>query len=73
MNTELFLSLCVRLYFHIERLSQFMTLFMLQEIHSHTMLAWRSARRTETMTCTVGTVHNGPREAGGTMLVIIAT
>ena len=46
--------------------SGFMPLVMLQEIHSHVMLAGRLARRTVTMTWTADTVHKCAREAGGT-------
>ena len=45
-------------------------MFILQEIHSHGMMAWRSARRTVTMTCTADSVHNCTMEAGGTGNVV---
>ena len=47
--------------------------FMLQEIHSHMMLAMRSARRTVTMTCPLTTVHRSTREPGGTVTVLSPT
>ena len=51
----------------------FMIKFMLQDIHSVCMLAWRSARRTVIMTWQKYPVHEGTTEPGGTVIVMIPT